>query len=481
MAMTLTEDIHDFFSVQIQQVMAGAIRLYGSFSRPRKHLFERLPNEILSYIFLIACESSSGEESDPVTLSHVCRRWGHVALSTGKIWTRIVLTYPCSPSQLSRALAFLDRSRQSPLDILIDLRDPDWDWEEDEYQSEWTELELILRSLLAHVHRWRRFELLNDTWSPIYHFLRSTAKDIKSAPMLESISLSRCNAYFATKLPNLTSVSLIGVHVDWSSSSLTNLSELELKYHASDVMPSFAQFKNILARCPNLCRLAIIGWGPVLPNATITSSMNSNTSPTPLESTTTTIHLPSVKTFSFGYIDTEYAQGLLSLLQFPSLDEMMLEDISYTVNPEDTRLDSSPVLAFLADSSSIPLRNLRLLSLIGIRSSRASLLTFYQSCENVVRLSVQYTCDDAVLALAPTISCPDSELDGDILPELQELYFEDMDVYDITYALKARADESSIKPLAKLSLDFVRPDTPSPPYILDQLSQFSKKTFIFSD
>ncbi len=111
--------------------------------------------------------------------------------------------------------------------------------------------EPIMRLFLVHVMRWRQFDLLADTWSPIFTFLWYT-RHVKAAPALETLALSRCNLYLAAQgnrfhpvplrqplpffggvfLPSLRSVSLIGVHIDWEQPSLRNLSELQLKFHA---------------------------------------------------------------------------------------------------------------------------------------------------------------------------------------------------------------------------------------------------------
>ena len=114
-------------------------------------------------------------------------------------------------------------------------------------------MEAVIRLLLPHVTRWQRFELLTDTWAPIFTFLWYTRR-VESAPMLRSIALSRGNTYFAAEgqgfepatlkqpvplfgdiaLDNLREVSFAGVHVDWSKSALRNLVAFELKYHARD-------------------------------------------------------------------------------------------------------------------------------------------------------------------------------------------------------------------------------------------------------
>ena len=138
-----------------------------------------------------------------------------------------------------------------------------------------------MQIFLPHARRWRRFELLTNTWAPIFPFGK---RDTESAPLLEAISLSRCNLYFAARdqvsqpislrgpiqffggvaLEPLKSISLIGVHINWDQPSLKNLTNLKLKFHASDVMPNRQQFTAILEAYPGLIHLTVFGWGPTL-------------------------------------------------------------------------------------------------------------------------------------------------------------------------------------------------------------------------
>ncbi|KAJ7061689.1 hypothetical protein C8F01DRAFT_1138129 [Mycena amicta] len=349
--------------------------------RPRT-LVDRLPNELLTTIFIFSIEQSSSSSSPhdslttttsclPTTLSHVCRRWYLVALASGALWTSLVLTYPTSPHQFTRLLTFLSRAQNHPLAILLDVRDPDWDFElpEDEHGFTAQDMQLVLKLLFAgsgKQRRWRSVELLADTWAPIHAFLAFGAGN--PGPGLEKLVLARCNAYFARKgqtfepatlndplplfgitspscddtsssssppnspsgllsptpvLPKLQHVSLVGVHIDWSAAHIAlcggNLTTLELKYHASDVRPSIAQFARILAACPILETLAVVGSGPSFPPPSSISQ--------PLELALPTIVLPSLTFLTLGFVDPHEATRLLALLRLPALTQLTLEDV----------------------------------------------------------------------------------------------------------------------------------------------------------
>lgn len=89
----------------------------------------------------------------------------------------------------------LSRSKASPLDVCLDLRDPEWDWEYDFDESSHVftveDMDILLSILVPHASRWRTCELLSDTWAPIHAFLSRTQS--VALPILEKLSLARCN------------------------------------------------------------------------------------------------------------------------------------------------------------------------------------------------------------------------------------------------------------------------------------------------
>jgi F-box-like len=87
--------------------------------------FNWLPPELLIHIFVLATLDSlypiqSPLDTAPLNISHVCRRWRDIALSTPTLWRRIVLT----PTDLSPRASvrpstqiFLDRSKGIPPEV----------------------------------------------------------------------------------------------------------------------------------------------------------------------------------------------------------------------------------------------------------------------------------------------------------------------------------------------------------------------------
>ncbi|KAF9065360.1 hypothetical protein BDP27DRAFT_62398 [Rhodocollybia butyracea] len=377
----------------------------------------RLPSETLSYIFLHVVHEY---DESPLTISHICSRWRKVSISTGALWTSIKLSLPYSSSQLAYLQTWLSRSKSYPLDILLDFRDEDWNWEEDDHAFTPEISEEIISVLRPHSKRWRHVELFTDTWAPIYTFLDLT-RNITDLPILKSVALSRCNAYFARKgelfkptrfrepislfggacLPSLRELSLVGVHVNWQTSSLRNLVELEFKFHAYDVMPTLPQFINILTGCPELERLSIVGWGPKLDVASSTHQ------PVPH-----IISMPKLLRLCFGFVDVDYAVLVLSLFHLPALCELELEDVASIVDPMGPS-DASALLELLGcstvpstDSCCYPLHQVECLELRSLRSSETVFANFLRRFVTLEKINLS-DADSALLsALGPQNFAP---------------------------------------------------------------------------
>ena len=437
---------------------------------------EQLPTEIVSVIFSLIAHNPTANPVSFAVITHVCSRWRQIALTNGSLWSRVVLTYPMFPHHLSYALTWLQRSASAPIDIFLDFRDPSWDWNEDMHNFRWQEMEPIMRMFLPHARRWRRFELLTDTWAPMFTFLWYT-RHVESAPLLEAVSLSRCNLYFAARgqvfrpislrqpvrffggvpLERLTSVSLVGVHVNWNQPSLRNLTNLELKFHASDVMPNIQQFTTIFEACPGLVHLAISGWGPTLDL------------PSPVEGCR--LRLSRLAKLSFGFLDTRYAIRLLSSFDFPLLEEFVLENISKVVNPLEVE-DSTTLLLWLASAlngtsmprntgsdlpsygpSTLPLTKIHSFELHGIRLDNPDAVRIlFRQLTSLTRLTLY----DNVNSILGLLGAPIAVSQPILLPLLQELRCQDMDPEILLNVVTSRAGANTPSSLTKVSLEFAR-------------------------
>ena len=446
----------------------------------------RLPNELLSYIFLLIVNDPAESHLCTLTISHVCLQWRQLALSNGALWARIVLTFPISDRKLSYANTWLSRSSASPLDILLDVRDPEWGWKEDKHKFRLEHMQSIMQLLITHVERWQIVEMRADTWAPICTFLW-LSRGAKAAPVLEKLSLSRCNAYFTSRdqtfqpaslrrpiklfgdiaLGRLREVSLVGVHIDWSDPPLKNLTHLVFQYHAHDVMPTLKQYQRILFACPTLRHLSVIGWGPILNGSSE-------------EQVPIILGLPILTRFSFGFMDTEYATRLLSLLDFPCLTQFKLEDVSKLVDPLDP-LDISPLLEWFtttyqisipSHSTRLPLNRIRIMEFHGVDMDRKTFLDFLQQLTSLHHLGCYNIDDDILKALISESSAfpgpPTRQFleKNWVCPLLAELRCQDVDPETILDIVSSRALTNFVFDLRKVIVEFRRNSAPSPGSII---------------
>ncbi|KAF8432674.1 hypothetical protein L210DRAFT_3557552 [Boletus edulis BED1] len=142
---------------------------------------------------------------------------------------------------------------------------------------------MLFATLDPHIHRWRTIKVTASEYHHMYEFLSAVSgHSVPAAPQLTTLELyhyeDRRNpvafqhlrmakhlTLFAGSAPLLTKIVLWGVHVDWDQpwvASASNLTDLELAYHAEDVRPSWAQFSTILRSASVLQRLILCQSGP---------------------------------------------------------------------------------------------------------------------------------------------------------------------------------------------------------------------------
>lgn len=382
-----------------------------------------LPDEILVLVFLL---SSHNSEPTPISqetllsITHVCSRWRKLALSSGELWTSLVISFPITTEELVRAKTWLSRSNPYPLRIAIDLRDPDWDFDEDSHATQWFEMQATMGVILPEVERWQEMKIFADNWAPLHAFLYYTQN--MSTPLLRSLTLRRCNPYFSAphqtfapsssraflplfgnrKLQELRILELEGVHVDWARSmAIRGLTKLSFGYHAKDVLPSLAEFRDLLISCPELDSLVIAGWGPRL-------GEDLNIRANELKRFYGTIQLPRLKALELGVMIPSYAVNLLSLFTIPSLKLLTLDDITRYDPQTFTSPDFGPIFDFLSGQAlspaplSISTQSLSALTVMNLNPGEVSFRRFLLGLQGLRVLIIQ-NCDMSALnALVPS-------------------------------------------------------------------------------
>jgi hypothetical protein len=353
-----------------------------------------------------------------VLVSHVCRRWRTVAIETSTLWT--FLNFSEGPP-FDKSRTWLQRSKGCLLDIELDCtvdEDEDDDREDtDAYSSDDlvapedrvampggpppvkttketrslgrvspADLPVVRDLILPHVARWRVFELMVDDYQIMYGIL-STLAGIPEAPQLRVLHLYHYDnddydydhfrlphvkqpfAPFCGRAPNLSEVTLWGVHVDWEACAfLRGLEGLELSYHAKDVRPPYQIFFRILAGSPDLHILTLCASGP-----------DGNPEDWPLD----VIELPSVKHLILAFVEPSYVSALMNRLVFPTLSTLALDFDTF---------DYSPFLAQLTSPAPNQRRSichdLVDLKISGMQCSPAALDAFYAALPNLVALNL---------------------------------------------------------------------------------------------
>lgn len=352
-----------------------------------------------------------------VLVSHVCRRWRTVAIETSTLWT--FLNFAEGPP-FDKSRTWLQRSKGCLLDIELDCtvdEDEDDDREDTDASSSDdlvppadriampggpapvktketrslgrvspADLPVVRDLILPHVARWRVFELMVDDYQIMYGIL-STLAGVPEAPQLQVLRLYHYDnddydydhfrlphlkqpfAPFCGRAPNLSEVTLWGVHVDWAACAfLRGLEGLELSYHAKDVRPPYEIFFRILEGSPDLHILTLCASGP-----------DGSPEDWPLD----VIELPSVKHLILAFVDPSYASALMNRLVFPNLSTLALDFDTF---------DYSPFLAQLTAPAPNQRRSichdLVDLKISGMQCSPAALDTFYAALPNLVSLNL---------------------------------------------------------------------------------------------
>jgi len=365
-----------------------------------------LPTNILADIFSILTFSSDESRLyDPNSLSHVSSHWREVALSVSSLWTFIVVTFPFASGQIDRATASLSRSKDRPIDVHIDVRDPEWTWDSDEDQDQMRLAVVEIMECIKQSHlRWRSLTVLTDTWAPMHAFLAYSSM-FSSLPKLEQLSLNRCNAFAGlpdapdpvpsdsvelfggnAHLPKLRHVVLAGTHVDYLCTGFEGLLSLDLRHQPRKVSPTIRQLRQLLHASPGLKSLSLVALNP--------------NPEEPEQDDGHAVSLAHLTDLTLGWWFVEEAIGLLEVVQLPVVENLVLEDIAPTLLRQDfVSRDSTPILGTLTkminptSPSSFP-SHLRRLTISGALLDPTAFSQFIPGLVNLEELELKSVQSD---------------------------------------------------------------------------------------
>ncbi|KAF8901309.1 hypothetical protein CPB85DRAFT_1256391 [Mucidula mucida] len=93
----------------------------------------QLPTEILGIIFASACSSCQEDEyKTPLSISLVCSKWRHIAMSTPTLWTNIYVAPYSSARGLPVYQYFLQRCGMIPISVKVEVPAIDHPYQDDD-------------------------------------------------------------------------------------------------------------------------------------------------------------------------------------------------------------------------------------------------------------------------------------------------------------------------------------------------------------
>lgn len=290
-----------------------------------------MPPEILTVILRFAVKGLEARAGviERLCISRVCRLWREVALADGTLWNLIFFR---DKPPYRRSLSWFDRAGTAPLEIHIDERDSKWDGDEERHRFTGQHMAALMDKLLTKVSQIRTLILVVDTWAPMLvalHKFQSVGPPsaIRRLELHRSgLSYVRLGAGFQPGLlreplrlfsgptPLLNYVCLNGVHIDWDRSQLQNLTFLDLRRMAMEVMPKVERLREILASSPNLETLILDGAGPLW-----------DVDHPPFAHR---VQLPKLKKFTIGDCTVEYACYIVEQFEAPALQALTLMSLN---------------------------------------------------------------------------------------------------------------------------------------------------------
>ncbi|SJL06170.1 uncharacterized protein ARMOST_09506 [Armillaria ostoyae] len=288
-----------------------------------------LPTEIITNIFRLVSWSTTTPDDSVVTrvrLTHVCRQWRAIAIADHTLWSAIWFR---DKFPYTRSLTFIERAGQTPLDIRIN--DPS----EAEALTD-PQMSYLLDRLFQKVGTIRIFIMLCYHWEPILTVLKRLHQALRvGTPLiLQRFELHRLGdpylwpgstfapvGHSVTRypmiggpmLPRLTYVSVNGIHFDWRSSSIYDLTTIDIRRLPLEHALESSVFRSMLINCPRLEKLALDGAGPDGP---------------PIERNhTAPIELKHLKILVLANFTPSYVQGIVVHFTAPNVRDLTIMNL----------------------------------------------------------------------------------------------------------------------------------------------------------
>jgi len=287
-----------------------------------------LPFEILVNIFTLAILSHSSREvtRSRLAVASVCKRWRRIVLDSPSMWS--IIEFKGKPPFNASVLA-LQRSKNAPLILLIDVRDGLWQKEQIETEGVFTsaDMTVLMSHIIPALGRVYELYILCDTWKVVLAALTSL-RDVAVPALCRFEVLRSGKAYvsfarntippellqpmtlFRRGAPRLNHVSLDGVHVNWETTPFKNMRNLEMRKMAVEVMPHLKVFRKMMLGSTTLRTLVLEGSGPQWVEEELDGWK-------PVE-------LPCLENLTLGDFAVDYGVFMLRLFTAPKLRRLTL-------------------------------------------------------------------------------------------------------------------------------------------------------------
>jgi hypothetical protein len=344
---------------------------------------ETVPNELLIYIFQLGrglTRQTKSEVSFPIVVSHVSSRWRRVATHTPALWTNIFVH---SLKSLACASTYTQRSARYELDITCD-------WSGRELIDMWP-LWVIAESidkLAFHSYRWREFVFKTDNSLHVDIVVSRLGRI--AAPRLQSLRLlffnqrqvvPRNHTPFSPYLPTLTTLDLYFPEHGW--------------------MPTYANFRDIIAASPLLTTLTLRS---ICPNW-------------PRDDQVDVIEIPSLRSLSLGgFSGNQFSIArILATLATPALENFELLS---------QNSDCWHIFRLVHERKGRVFPSVRSLTLMNVELPKGTVVWLASTFPCITHLVVLHThLDNVAEILAERIAYPSNPSGLPVWPELRSCTF----------------------------------------------------------
>ncbi len=303
---------------------------------------QRLPEEILVQILRLVLQSSrspSEATTHRLHLTWVCRMWREITINDKVLWSHIWIR---DRPPYTRSLAWIDRAGSAPMEIRITEIEKRHGETADPPKITAGQMAVLLDKILVKIATIHVMFIIVDTWPPALVALHKL-RDAGVPLMMERFEIHRVGHPYAWTLPGvepdevrnpialfngcapkLKWLTINGLNIDWYRSPLSNLVTLDMRRMLMPTCPSMTRFRQMLANCPRLYRLAIDASGPRW------EQEGEMFNP---------IHMPSIRELLIGDVSVRYATFIISQIIAPRI--MCLNFMN--MNGEDF----GPLIAYL--------------------------------------------------------------------------------------------------------------------------------------